>query len=194
MSLPHVGEQLPRRGNTLLPSFGRAVLDAFGWRVAGALPDRRKFVIVVAPHTSNWDFVFGAATMLALDLEIYWIGKHTLFREPFGRFMRWLGGVPVDRSSPKGLVEQIVDAFQRRDQMVLAITPEGTRKQVRHWKTGFHRIARGANVPIVPVFLDYERRVVGIGPAFETTENTEDDVKAIRVFYENIRGRNVRGF
>lgn len=194
MSLPDVGDQLPRRGNALLPSFGRAVLDAFGWRVVGTLPDRRKFVIVVAPHTSNWDFVFGAATMLALDLHIYWIGKHTLFREPLGRVMRWLGGVPVDRSSPKGVVEQIVDAFQRTDQMVLAITPEGTRKKVTHWKTGFHRIARGAHVPIVPVFIDYDRRTIGIGPAFETTEDVDADVKAIRIFFENIRGRDVRGY
>ena len=87
-----------------------------------------------------------------------------------------------------------MDAYQRTDQMVLAITPEGTRKEVKRWKTGFHRIARGARVPIVPVFIDYDRRVIGIGPAFQASDDAEADVKALRVFYENIRGRNVRGY
>jgi 1-acyl-sn-glycerol-3-phosphate acyltransferase len=152
---------------------GRALLRLCGWRIEGALPPLGKFVVIVAPHTSNWDFPIGVLAMFALDLEGHWIGKHTLFRGPMGALMRALGGEPVDRSAPGDLVEQVAARIRAADRYVLGMSPEGTRS-ARPWKTGFHRIARAANIPVVPAWIDYSRRVVGIGaPTFVT-----DDVGA----------------
>ena len=121
------------------------MLRLLRWRVEGAIPDLPRFVIAVAPHTSNWDFVVGAAAMFALDLDLTFLGKHTLFRPPFERVLRWMGGIPVDRSSAHGVVAESVRAFGEADRRVLAIAPEGTRKAVRALRgTGFLHIAREA--------------------------------------------------
>ena len=171
---------------------GRGVLRLLGWRVEGEVPDLPKFVIAVAPHTSNWDFLVGVAAMFALDLRLAFIGKHTLFRWPFGAFFRWIGGLPVDRSSPHGVVEESVRAFAAVERRILAIAPEGTRKQVVHYKTGFLHIARGAHVPVVLAALDYEARCVRFGPWFVPGEDVEADRRMVEAYFAPIHGKRAR--
>jgi len=171
---------------------GRSVLALLRFRVEGELPDLPKFVISVAPHTSNWDFVVGAAAMFALDLRLAFIGKHTLFRGPFGAILRWMGGIPVDRSSPHGVVEQSVEAFRRMDRRILAIAPEGTRKQVPRFKSGFLHIARRAGVPVLLAALDYEERCVRLGPTLLPGEDVEAERERIEAYFAGIRGKRPR--
>jgi len=142
-------------------------------------------VLIVAPHTSNWDFVVGFWAYLALDIAATWFGKHTLFRGPFGAIFRHFGGIPIHRESVSAasIVDLYVDEFERRDRMVLAIAPEGTRRKVAEWKSGFYRIAVKARVPIVPVVLDYGRRRVSIGAPFVPTGDWERDIPLIKGFF-----------
>ena len=168
---------------------GRAALRLLGWSIEGEIPDRPKFVIAVAPHTSNWDFIVGVAAMFALDLKLAFLGKHTLFRGPFGIVMRWLGGIPVDRSSPHGVVGDAVAEFERSDARLLAIAPQGTRKPTRRFRSGFLHIARGARVPIILATLDWGARVVRFGPPFEQSDDLEADLRRVEAFYAGVRGR-----
>lgn len=165
------------------------MLRVLDFRVEGDLPNLPKFVIIAAPHTSNWDFPVGMSAKLALGLGAVWIGKHTIFRRPFDTILRALGGIPVDRSASSDVVGQIVAEFARRPQMVFAVAPEGTRKKVERWKTGFYRIARGANVPIVPVALDFGNRAIRIMPAFTTTGDADADIAELRRRFEGVRGK-----
>ena len=189
-ALPRLGAAVPRRGNAALAFLGRAVLRLMGWRVEGEAPDLPKFVIAVAPHTSNWDFVVGAAAMFALDLRLAFIGKHTLFRPPFGAMLRWMGGIPVDRSRPHGLVDDSVAAFSKMDRRVLAIAPQGTRSPVPRFKTGFLHIARGANVPVMLAALDYEAKCVRLGPTITPGEDVEADRALVEAHFSRVRGKN----
>jgi 1-acyl-sn-glycerol-3-phosphate acyltransferase len=125
-------------------------------------PEEPRFVLIVAPHTSNWDFPLGVLAMFAIRLRLNWLGKHSIFRFPVAGILRWLGGEPIERSASHGTVEAAIEHFQARKQWVLGIAPEGTRRRVEEWKSGFYRIAVGAGVPIVPVRFDYGRRVVEI--------------------------------
>ncbi len=188
-ALPQLGASVPRRGSAPLRALGRAMLALLGWRVAGEIPDLPKFVIAVAPHTSNWDFAVGMATMFALDLRLTFIGKHTLFRWPLGAIMRWMGGVPVDRSAPHGAVGETIDALARVEQRVVAIAPQGTRKPVPRFKSGFLHIARGANVPVVLASLDYAARCVRLGPTFVPGEDIDAELRRVEAFFANVRGR-----
>lgn len=191
-ALPLLGAAIPRRGSAPMQALGRFALAAMGWRVEGEVPNLPKFVIAAAPHTSNWDFVVGIAVMFALDLRIGFLGKHTLFRWPFARAMRWLGGIPVDRSSSHGLVAESVEAFSRMDRCILAIAPEGTRKRVVQFKAGFLHIAHGANVPVVLATFDWPARCVRFGPTFEVGEDIEAERRRTEAFFAPVRGRNPR--
>ena len=166
------------------------ILKICGWRREGKLPDIPKYVMIAAPHTSNWDFLFTMAVALAFRLKICWMGKHTLFRRPFGPLLRMLGGIPIDRTKSRDTVSQIAQAFRERAKMVMLISPEGTRKKVKVWKTGFYHIARGANVPVLLAFLDYMRKVGGLGPLVYLSENLEADMAVIRNFYANVTPRH----
>lgn len=180
---------MPRRKSRFLRLVGRRIFSIMGWRFEGEAPNLSQFVIIGAPHTSNWDFVVGMAAGLALNLYFYWFGKHTIFRWPFRRILRGLGGIPVDRSKSGGLVEHAVASFRDRPSFVLALAPEGTRKKVARWRTGFHHIARAAGVPIVMAYFDFERKVVGLGPAFYPTADLESDLAEIHTFYERFKGK-----
>ena len=173
-------------------AFGRGLLRLLRWRVDGEMPNLPKFVVAVAPHTSNWDFVVGAAAMFALDLKIVFIGKHTLFVGPFGAVLRWMGGIPVDRSSPHGVVGDAVASFRGVERRILAITPQGTRRPVPHFKTGFLHIARGAGLPVLLAALDYEARVVRFGPTLDIGEDIDAERARIEAHFAPIRGRHPR--
>jgi 1-acyl-sn-glycerol-3-phosphate acyltransferase len=182
-------DRVPRRHSPFWRWFGRAYLKLTRWKIEGQLPNLAKFVVAVAPHTSNWDFPTGAAVMFALDFKIAYIGKHTLFRPPFGRLFRWMGGIPVDRSVPNGMVDSSVKAFAQSDQLVLAIAPQGTRKPVPHFKTGFLRIARGAGVPVLLAALDYGTRSVRLGPLVFPGEDIEAERERMERHFGAFKGK-----
>ncbi|HET9579062.1 MAG TPA: 1-acyl-sn-glycerol-3-phosphate acyltransferase [Usitatibacter sp.] len=192
MSLPRLGANVPRRGNRLLRAFGRFMLWVLRFRVEGEIPDLPKFVIAIAPHTSNWDFAVGAAAMFALDIRLAFIGKHTLFRGPFAAVLRWMGGIPVDRSSPHGVVAESIDGFSRSHRRVLVIAPEGTRRPVARFKSGFLHIARGAGVPVVLATLDFGARCIRLGPTFDVPADIDTEVRRIEAFFSGVRGKNPR--
>lgn len=175
-----------------MPWLGCALLRVTGWRIDGELPDAPKFVIAVAPHTSNWDFLYGAAVMFALDLRIAFLGKHTLFRGPFDSIMRWMGGVPVDRSSSHGVVSESIAAFRAVERHILAIAPEGTRAPGARFRSGFLRIARGAGVPVLLAALDYETKCVHMGPTIMTGPDLEADLQRIEAHFSHVKGRYPR--
>ena len=165
------------------------LLTLFGWRMVGQPPDAPKYLIVFAPHTSNWDLPIGYVVARAFKLAPSWIGKHVLFRPPFGRLFRWIGGIPVDRRSRNNAVEQVVQAFNDRERVVLAITPEGTRKKTSHWKTGFYYIALGAQIPMQLAFLDYRRKIGGFGPLIMPSGDIDADLSIMRGFFSGIAGK-----
>ena len=177
------------RPMVVLSAVGRAFLWSRGWRIEGAIPPHvDRAVVIAAPHTSNWDTVYMLAVAWALGVRVSWLGKQEAFRVPFGGFMRWLGGIPVDRSRRGNLVEQAA-ARLRDERLFLAIPPSGTRSRAAHWRSGFYHIARLAGVPLVCAFLDYERRVGGIGPIFVPSGDVGADMERLRVFYRNVRGK-----
>lgn len=163
-----------------------------GWKVVGSFPpELRKFVLAVAPHTSNWDFVIGIMARSILQLKnTKFLGKDSLFKPPFGWLFRWLGGQPVDRSVHHDVVQQVVGYFNAHDDFILALAPEGTRKKVDKLRTGFYYIAKGAEVPIIPVGFDFLKRQVVIGSPMMPTENFDKDMEILLQFYRNIKGRN----
>ena len=184
--VPELGADIPRRGNLITRTAARLILRLVGWRFEGELPNFRKAIVIVAPHTSNWDFLLGVVAMFALGARFSWLGKRIVFLQPLGLVMRWLGGIPVDRSAPAGVVEQIVDEIRMSEKTLLALSPEGTRSPVQRWRTGFWRIAHGANIPIVPIFFDFGRRVIGITPPFHPTDDIDSDLTTLHKRYDGI--------
>ena len=178
--------------NTVLRGISVATLKLLGWKVEGSLPPGcEKSVFIAAPHTSNWDLPFTLMVAFALRLNIYWMGKHQIFRPPFRHLMMWLGGIPVQREKSSNMVEASAQAIITADGPVqLVVPPEGTRSKVRYWKTSFYYIAVGARVPIVMAYMDYVRKVSGIGPVFVPTGDIEADMAAIQAFYAPIKGKN----
>jgi 1-acyl-sn-glycerol-3-phosphate acyltransferase len=154
------------------------------------MPDAPKLVAIVAPHTSNWDFPIGLVAKWALRLRASWLGKHTLFRPPFGWIMRRLGGIAVNRKSTHNVVDQMIDVFRSRERLVLVIAPEGTRKKVAEWKTGFLHIARGAEVPILLIAFDWRRRVIRFGPTVVPDGDPDAQMRQIRGLYADVVGKN----
>ncbi|HTS88045.1 MAG TPA: lysophospholipid acyltransferase family protein [Gemmatimonadales bacterium] len=169
-------ESCPRRGSPATRAIARALLRLGGWRIVGELPARSRFVLIVAPHTSNWDFLICILAMFGLGLRLSWLGKHSLFRFPAGSLLRWLGGEPLDRRATQGTVEAAIARFRSRKQWVLGLSPEGTRGRTERWKTGFHRIAVGAGVPILPVALDYGQRTLTLRELFWPGEDGAEDI------------------
>jgi 1-acyl-sn-glycerol-3-phosphate acyltransferase len=184
LQAPVIGGEVPRRGNLFSRRLGSTLLTLFGWRIDGALPNLPKLVAIVAPHTSNWDFFIGICAIFALGIRVNWIGKHTLFRWPFGGFMRWLGGVPVDRDASSGRVAKIVALMRESDRFILGLSPEGTRKRMQRWKSGFYHVAVGVDVPVLLTYLDYSTKSVGIGPTFTPTGDEQADLASMRTFYK----------
>ena len=182
--------------NTALRGISVTVLRLLGWKVEGSLPPGcQKSVFIAAPHTSNWDLPFTLMVAFALRLNIYWMGKHQIFKFPFRHLMMWLGGIPVERNKSNNLVEASAQAIVNADGPVqLVVPPEGTRSKVRYWKTGFYYIALNAKVPIVMAYMDYSRKVSGLGPVFMPTGDIEVDMVAIKAFYAPFKGKNSEQF
>jgi 1-acyl-sn-glycerol-3-phosphate acyltransferase len=172
----------------VLRGLGEFILSAVGWRLVGELPKLDKYVIVVAPHTSNWDFFIFIVVKMITGIQIVFIGKHTIFIGPIGWVLRKIGGLPVNRSGSHNVVDTIVDEFNRRDKMIFALSPEGTRSYLKHWKSGFYHIARKANVPVLAAFLDTQTKTIGWGPLFELTEDKHADLERLAAFYQDKKG------
>jgi 1-acyl-sn-glycerol-3-phosphate acyltransferase len=177
--------------SAMLRGFSSRWLRWKGWEVRGSLPpEARRSVFIAAPHTSNWDLPYTLMAAFVLGLRIHWLGKESLFRWPFGGTMRWLGGIAVDRSRPGGLVGSAAGVLAGDGPALqLVVPPEGTRGRTRHWKTGFWHIARQARVPIVLAYMDYERRICGLGPLFTPSDDVEADLVQIKRFYAPFKGR-----
>lgn len=182
-----------RKPSRLSRLFRRALVGIYrhnGWRAEGVVPEPRKFVIIAAPHTSNWDFVNFIGLTNDLAVTPHFMAKSSLFRWPFRNFLFDMGGVPVDRSSSKNYVQQMVAEFKRREEFMLTVAPEGTRSTVRAWKTGFYHIAMGAGVPLVVGMMDYGTKTGGLGPAIWPTGDYAADMKKVAEIYATVTPKN----
>jgi len=178
-------------GNTfrMLQAIAKFIFKVGGWKTVGEVPDLEKAVFIAAPHTSNWDGFWLLVYKVAINVEVRFLGKHTLFWWPLGKILRSFGAMPIDRSHAGNIVPQLIDAFEKEDHLFLALSPEGTRKWVPHWKTGFYRIAEAANVPIVLAFIDYKGKKIGIGPTLPARLPLDETLNAIVEFYAPFTGR-----
>ena len=170
----------------------KSLMRLAGWRIEGELPNLPKFVLIGAPHTSNWDFVLFLGVIFSLRANVRFMGKAELFRFPIGWFFRYCGGVPVDRKKSTGLVEQMVKVCNESEKFILTIAPEGTRHHVVEWKRGFYHIAKSAGIPIVMAVVDGRHKTVRIGQVFHPTENIEADMKSIQGFFTGVVGIHPR--
>ncbi len=161
-----------------------------GWTIVNEVSSvPKKCVMIGVPHTSNWDFPIAMAALILMRLKTNYLAKKELFRFPLGIIMRAFGGIPVDRSKHSGLVDAMIDEFNQHEELILLIPPEGTRKYVKDWKTGFYRVATGAGVPIVLAFLNYSTKTAGLKAVFYPTGAYEKDVEAIKSYYQGIKGK-----
>ncbi len=175
----------------LLRPLGRLWLWGTGFTVVGEMPNVPKFVVVAAPHTTNWDLPYTIAAGLHYGRRMRWMGKTSIFKWPFGGVMRWLGGLPIDRSKSNNAVASVVETFEAADTLYLVIAPAGTRGVGKPWKSGFYHIAHGANVPLVLTFCDYKSKTLGVAEVFQPTGDYERDVIAIRAVYARVLGRDL---
>lgn len=185
---------LPRRGNRFSHAVAAFVFRLFGWRVVGALPNVPKMVVIGAPHTSNWDFPLAMALIFYLGVRLNWMAKKEFFVAPFSYLWRWLGGVSVDRKAANGMVGQMVETIHQRTRIALAIAPEGTRSKVERWRTGFYHIAHQANIPIVPILVDYARKTLTITEPFVPSGDVDADIPLLQARYSGVVGRNRHQF
>jgi 1-acyl-sn-glycerol-3-phosphate acyltransferase len=168
--------------------YARFLMRIYGWRIEGRLPDIPKFVLIGAPHTSNWDAILFLGVVFSLRADVHVMAKAEAFRFPVRRLFQYFGGIPVDRSKSTGLVDQMVKVFNESEKFILTIAPEGTRHQVVEWKRGFYYIAKGAGLPIVLAVVDGRHKIVRIGQLFYPTEDAEADLKAIQGYFAGATG------
>lgn len=173
----------------MVTSFCKLILKLCHWEISGQLPLTSKFIIIVAPHTSNWDFIIGVLARGALGEKINFLGKHQLFIKPWGWFFKAIGGTPVDRTKHNNLVQAAVAQFNEKKEYKLALTPEGTRSSVMRWKTGFYHIAKQAHVPIISIGFDFEKRQIIIGDCILTGDDMVQDMNNIINYFRNIKGK-----
>lgn len=189
LSLPPNAPRVPR--NAFTRWLGRTVLRLGGWRMDGAFPDIPKLVMIAAPHSSNWDGLWGFAVKLAMGLDVKVLGKDTLLRIPLlGPMLRRMGVIPINRSAAQGVAGQMAKMIRGADQLWLVVAPEGTRKLVERWKTGFWKIAHAADVPVLPVYFHYPDKVVGVGPTFDLSDDMAADIARIRAWYRPWQGKH----
>ena len=184
--------------NALMRALSRLVLRAAGWRTEGMTPEQisevPRYILIAAPHTSNWDFPVTLMVCFVLRLKVYWMAKSSLFAWPIGWLSRWLGGIAIDRSASNNTVQNTVAAFASRERLVVLVAPEGTRGKVTHWKSGFYHMAVGAGVPIALAYLDFKRKRGGIGRMFHPSGDMAADMAEIQQFYSGVTGKNRQQF
>jgi len=189
--VPDLPPNAPRTsGNALTRWIGRSVLRVGGWQMCGDWPDVAKVVVIVAPHSSAWDAIWGIAAKVAMGLEIVFIGKKEAFWGPIGWLLRTFGGVPVDRSAPAGTAGQVARQLRESERMWFVLAPEGTRRHVDKWKTGFWKIAKDAQVPVFCAWFDYPEKKIGLGPLVELSDDMEADIIRIRKLFSGYRGKH----
>jgi len=181
--VPHLRDGLRRRTC-------RAILKLCGWGLGGEFPDVPRLVLIVAPHSSWWDGIWGLLIKVGIGADVHFMAKQELFRGPLGSLLRRLGGMPIDRGAAKGVVEQMADQFRQRDTFWLGIAPEGTRKPVTRWKSGFWHIARDAGVPVFPVAFHYPDKTIQLGPLLDTSADMDADLARLRAWYAPFRGKH----
>lgn len=172
----------------------RLILKIMGWRVVSDVPTQKKYIIIVSPHTSNWDFIIGRCFGYMLEIEAKYLGKSQLFRFPYGWIFRLMGGIPVDRTKHNNLVAFAIDLFKTKNELVLGLAPEGSRSKVDSWKLGFYHIAVGANIPIALGFLDYHKKEAGIGEMFLPSGDMQKDLQRIEDFYKTVTPKHMQKY
>lgn len=190
MTFPNPAPHHPKLGNRFTKALGKSLLTLIGWRLEGPFPQDKKMVVCLAPHTSNWDFFIAIFAVLAMQLKANWMGKHQIFVWPIRTLLLKLGGIPVNRKAPGGLVKQVVDQLDHSESMIFALAPEGTRTKVEHWKNGFLRIAKQANVPVYMGYFDFERKVFGFHPTPVMVDDIDECMHKIRQFYRTIPAKH----
>ena len=169
--------------------FARIGLFILGWKSHGKMPDTKKFILIAAPHSSNWDFIYFLLIIFKFQIPVHWMAKKSMFSFPFKYLLKRLGGIPIDRSQKGDTVTAMVETFDQSDRLIVTIAPSGTRKKVTHWKTGFYQIANQANIPVVCGFVDYSTKTSGIGPTVFPSGDLDADMKKIKDFYKDKSGR-----
>ena len=187
---PSPPPNMPRLAPSAAGDLCRWIYTSCGWRVAGEIPDAPKLVVIVAPHSTNWDVIWGLLLKVGMRLDIRFIGKRQAFFWPLGSLLRSFGGIPIDRSAAHGVVGEMAGLFAQQERLWLALAPEGTRKKVQKWKSGFWHIARKAGVPILPAYFHYPQRTIGFGPLFHPSDDLDADMAKIREFYRPWQGKN----
>jgi 1-acyl-sn-glycerol-3-phosphate acyltransferase len=187
---PAVQPNMPRLGPSIAAPLCRWIFARAGWRVAGEFPDVAKAVVIAAPHSTNWDVIWGLLVKVSLRLDVHFIGKREAFFWPLGSLLRSFGGLPIDRKAAHGVVGEMARQFASHERFWLAIAPEGTRKKVNKWKSGFWHIARAARVPIIPIYFHYPEKTIGFGPLIYPTPDVDADMARIREFYAPWQGKN----
>ena len=173
----------------LLQKIGKFFLTITGWKFKGDIPRSDRIILVAGPHTSNWDFLLALAFIFGLNLNVFWIVKHTLFKNGFSKIMRKLGGIPVDRASPELLMNEVSHIVKKQQGVIIAISPEGTRKKVERLKSGFLRIAKTTNSQILLAGIDFESKLIHLGKLFQPSGNTESDLLNVHNYFRQFKGK-----
>lgn len=194
MYVPELRELTPKTNSSIKKTIGRFLLWSYRWRVEGEVHNAKKFIVILAPHTSRWDFLTNMAIMLALGLQNRWFVADVFCWWPLGNFMRWLGGIPIDRSCPQDLVSFTISKFADHDELILALYPEGATRKMKKWKTGFWHIARGADIPIQFLAIDYKKRASVFGPVIQPSDDIEADMKMIQKYFKDVTPRDTEKF
>ncbi len=185
-----LGKNVPRRGGLLTPHLAKLLLKLMDWQVVGEIPNIQKAVVIGAPHTSNFDGLYAIPAWLAIDLDLRVLGKKQLFHIPIlATFLRWAGVIPIDRSQKGSVLQASIDRFEQSEKLFLALSPEGTRQYTEQWKTGFYYLALGANVPILPVALDYQKKQIAFLPLFYPSGNLDTDLPKLYAYYQGVKAK-----
>ena len=190
ISESQIPERLRGSRSKILRIIARFGINISGWTISGNVPDEERIVIIAAPHTSNWDFILAMLAIFGLNIKVRWLGKNSIFKPGFKKFFEWLGGIPVCRDNPTSLIENVVNIVKKERSIVIAMTPEGTRKKVKRWKTGFLRIAKQTHSKILLISIDAPTKSIQIGKIFNPTGNSEEDLAYIQKYYSTFRGIN----
>jgi|TARA_B100001063_G_scaffold19268_1_gene14856 1-acyl-sn-glycerol-3-phosphate acyltransferase len=188
-SLVTIPERFLTQRNRLFSFVGTSLLSITGWKVSGQIPDMKKLLVVLAPHTSNWDFVYGMALILSLKIKIYWLGKHSIFKKGVTRLLKSLGGIPVNREDAKNTINDVLEIAKREGGILIGLSPEGTRKKAEKWKSGFLRIAQSMECPILLVAIDYPSKEISFRELFHPTGDNQRDIEYLKKYYKDFIGK-----